>query len=146
MTWRASRRRIVALVATVPAWGRARFAGARATPDAALLAAAARALALRDEAIRLGDQPYGAVVLLEGRIVGEGVSAVVRMRDPSAHAERLALRDAASRLGRADLAGAMLVGSSRACAACSDAASRAGIVRLFHGAEAEDDGPPRLSP
>jgi tRNA(adenine34) deaminase len=113
-----------------------------AWPTAPLADAGRRALALRDEAVRRGDQPYGAVVVKDGRIVGEGVSAVIARGDPEAHAERLALADAALRLGHAGLAGALLVGSSRACARCSDAARRAGIARLYHGGEPVDDGPP----
>jgi tRNA(adenine34) deaminase len=135
------RRRVLAAIALGPAWARAQPAGF----NAALAAAAARALTLRDEAIRQGDQPYGAVVVMDGRIVGEGVSAVVTARDPDAHAERVALRDASTRLGASNLAGAVLVGSSRACSACEKAASRAGISRLYHGPAPVDDGPPRPS-
>lgn len=105
---------------------------------------AARALALRDEAIRRGDQPYGAVVVKDGRIVGEGVSAVITRSDPDAHAERLALRAAQAYLGTAALAGCVLFGSARACPLCESAAARAGIARLYHGVEAIDGGVPKL--
>ncbi|MBK7591514.1 MAG: hypothetical protein IPI27_09425 [Betaproteobacteria bacterium] len=63
---------------------------------------AARAEALRQLAIARGDQPYGAVVVKGGRIVGEGVSAVVTDADPTAHAERQAIRDAQRRAGTPD--------------------------------------------
>jgi len=77
----------------------------QALPDRRDRAAfAARALALRDEAVRRGDQPYGAVVVRKGEIVGEGVSAVITDRDPTAHAEMVALRAAARRLASRDLA------------------------------------------
>jgi tRNA(adenine34) deaminase len=112
------------------------------TADDVLAAAARRARELRDEAVRRGDQPYGAVVVKDGRIVGEGVSAVVALGDPDAHAERIALADAAARLGAAGVSGATLVGSSRACARCSEAARRAGIARLWHGDPPKDDGRP----
>ena len=52
-----------------------------------------RAFEMRRRAIERGDQPYGAVVVKEGRIVGEGVSAVVTDNDPTAHAEMQAIRE-----------------------------------------------------
>ena len=76
-------------------------------------------------------------------MVGEGVSAVVALRDPDAHAERLALADALRRLRTVDLAGCVLYGSARACAACEAAAARAGIARMYYGAAATDAGVPR---
>jgi len=123
------------LIAAIP------FARASAA-DAPLVAAASRARDLRDEAVRRGDQPYGAVVVRDGRIVGEGVSAVVTRNDPDAHAERVALADAVARLGPEGVKGAVLVGSSRACARCTEAARRAGIARLWHGDAPVDDGAP----
>jgi guanine deaminase len=105
---------------------------------------AARALALRDEAVRRGDQPYGAVVVRKGEIVGEGVSAVITDRDPTAHAEMVAIRAAARRLASRDLAECELFGSARACPMCEAAAYWANIGRMFHGSEAIDAGPPRL--
>ena len=57
----------------------------------------ARARALRDQAVREGDQAYGAVVVRNGIIVGEGRNYVVLESDPTAHAELLAVRDAARR-------------------------------------------------
>lgn len=104
--------------------------------------ALARAHALRNQAVREGDQPYGAVVWLDGRIVGEAPSRVVTRRNPDAHAEREALREAQLRLARADLAGAWLVSSSRPCALCEAAAARAGISRMVYG-EGSDGGRPR---
>ena len=127
-----------AAIATLAAMPFARASGA----DATLGAAARRALELRDEAVRRGDQPYGAVVVSAGRIVGEGVSAVVARNDQDAHAERVALADAAARLGPEGVKGALLVGSSRACSRCAEAARRAGIARLWHGDPPVDDGAP----
>jgi len=59
-----------------------------------------------------GDQPYGAVLVLGDAVVGEGPSLVVKDNNPDAHAERVALLDAQRRLGRADLAGAVLYSTS----------------------------------
>jgi ankyrin repeat protein len=93
--------------------------------------ALARAGALRDQAVRSGDQPYGAVVAdAQGRIVAEAPSRVVALGDPDAHAERQALLAAQRALNREDLGGLVLVGSARACAACERAAARAGVALL----------------
>jgi len=104
----------------------------------------ARAMALRDVAVARGDQPYGAVVVRGDTIVGEGISEVVTAGDPTAHAEMQAIRDAARRLGLADLSGCELYGSSRACPMCEAAAYWARIARLRHGADGGDGGAPRL--
>lgn len=104
----------------------------------------ARAEEMRRLAIARGDQAYGAVVVLDGRIVGEGVSAVVTDFDPTAHAEMQAIRDAARRLRTNDLSGCVLYGTSRACPMCEAAAYWARIERLQSGAAPVDDGPPKL--
>jgi tRNA(Arg) A34 adenosine deaminase TadA len=103
-----------------------------------------RAMALRDEAIRRGDQPYGAIVVRRGAIVGAGVSAGVVARDPTAHAEMVAIRDAARRLDTVDLSGCILYGSSRACPMCEAAAYWARIARMHYGADGRDAGAPRM--
>ncbi len=116
---------------------------ARAQHDDALVTAMRRAEDLRDEAVRHGDQPYGAVVLRGERIVGAAPSRVVVAADPSAHAEREALRDAMRRLGTRTLAGGVLVSTSRPCRACEAAAAEAGIVRMVYGPTLSDAGVPR---
>ena len=105
----------------------------------------ARARALRDQAVREGDQGYGAVVVRDGVIVGEGRNYVVLHSDPTAHSELLAVRDAARRLGTRDLSGCEIYASTRPCPMCEAAAYWAGIARIRHGADAADAGPPRLS-
>jgi NAD(P)-dependent dehydrogenase (short-subunit alcohol dehydrogenase family) len=82
-----------------------------------------RAFELRRLAEDRGDQPYGAVVVRAGRIVGEGVSAVNTAPDPTAHAEMQAIRDAARRLRTPDLSGCELYGTSRACPMCQAGAT-----------------------
>lgn len=111
--------------------------------DAPLREAMRRAEALRDEAQRAGDQPYGAVVLLGARIVGAAPSRVVTAADPTAHAEMEAIRDAARALRRRDLSGCVLVSTSRPCRMCEAAAGWAGISRMVYGASLVDAGPPR---
>lgn len=99
---------------------------------------------MRQLALSWGDQAYGAVLVLDDAVVGEGPSRVVRNRDPEAHAEREAIRDAQRRLGRADLAGTILYSTSRPCALCEAAAHAAGVSRMIHGRDLIDAGPPRF--
>lgn len=89
-----------------------------------------------------GDQPYGAVLVLDGAVVGEGPSRVVKNNDVSAHAEREAIRDASRRLGRHKLAGAVLYSTSRPCSLCEAAAAEAGVSRMYFGAVLTDAGTP----
>jgi tRNA(adenine34) deaminase len=137
------RRRIAlaALLLVLPA------ASARAAPQARWYDAAE---AMRRLALSWGDQPYGAVLVLDERIVGEGPSRVVQRGDPDAHAEREAIRDARQRLGLARTQplppGAVLYSTSRPCAACEAAAAAAGVARMVHGAALHDAGRPRAMP
>lgn len=103
----------------------------------------AEAFRMKDEAVRAGDQPYGAVVVKDGRIIGFGPSRVVLKNDLTAHAEREAMRDAQARLGATDLSDCILYSSSRPCGACEAAAFEARIARMIHGPSATDAGPPR---
>ena len=103
------------------------------------------AFRLRDEAVAAGDQPYGAVVVLDGRIVGLGESRVVRDRNADAHAERVALAAAQATLGRLRLEGAVIVSSSIPCGRCQSALAVAGIARMIHGRDGLDAGAPRAS-
>jgi tRNA(Arg) A34 adenosine deaminase TadA len=105
----------------------------------------ARAFELKAEAVRRGDQGFGAVVVKDGRIVGEGVSAVLTRPDPTAHGEIEAIRDAALKLGSRDLSGAELYSSFRPCPMCEAAAAWAGIARIWYGEAVTDGGAPRLS-
>ena len=102
------------------------------------------AFEMRRRAIERGDEPYGAVVVKDGRVVGEGVSGVITGIDPTAHAELQAIRDAARRLHTRDLSGCELYGTSPACPMCEGGAFWARITRLYHGAAITDAGAPRL--
>jgi tRNA(Arg) A34 adenosine deaminase TadA len=103
------------------------------------------AFKMKDEAVRAGDQAYGAVVVKDGRIIGFGPSRVIVKKDWTAHAEREAIREAQARLGRTDLSGCILYSSSRPCAECERAAAAANIDRMIFGSEASDAGKPRKS-
>lgn len=89
-----------------------------------------------------GDQPYGAVLVLAGSIIGEGPSRVIKNGDAAAHAEREAIRDARRRLGREQLAGAVLYSTSRPCSLCEAAAAEAGVSRMYFGPSLADAGTP----
>jgi tRNA(adenine34) deaminase len=101
------------------------------------------AFRMKEEAVRAGDQPYGAVLVIGGRIVGFGPSRVVLKRDPTAHAEREAMREAQARLGRRSLSGAVLYSTSLPCPQCRAAAVEADVARMIHGRGATDAGRPR---
>jgi tRNA(adenine34) deaminase len=90
-----------------------------------------------------GDQPYGAVLVLGGAVVGEGPSRVIQRNDPDAHAEREAIKDAQRRLGRSALSGSVLYSTSRPCGLCEAAAASAGVSRMVFGAALTDAGAPR---
>ncbi len=105
----------------------------------------ARARALRDQAMREGDQGYGAVVVREGVIVGEGRNYVVLESDPTAHAELLAVRDAARRLNRRDLSDCDVYSTATPCPMCQGALYWARIRRYHNETTPEDGVAPRLS-
>jgi tRNA(Arg) A34 adenosine deaminase TadA len=102
----------------------------------------AEAARMKELAIASGDQAYGAVVVLEGEIVGYGPSRVVVDHNIDAHAERVALWDAQRRLGRQDLAGAVIYSTSHPCSICQTALSAAKIERMFYGPNGKDGGRP----
>ncbi len=133
------RRALLAALAGSPVLFAAGAAGA-STPEARWYR---EADAMKRLAESWGDQPYGAVIVLDGEIAGWGPSRVVLDRDPDAHAERVAIRDARRRLGRDALDGAVLVSTSRPCSLCEAAAARAGVARMVHGASLHDAGRPR---
>lgn len=91
----------------------------------------ARARALRDRAVREGDQAYGAVVVRDGVIVGEGRNYVVLHTDPTAHSELLAVRDAARRLGTRDLSNCDIYSTATPCAMCQGALYWGRIRRVY---------------
>jgi tRNA(adenine34) deaminase len=92
------------------------------------------ALALAREAGERGEVPVGAVALFEGRIVGRGQNAREGARDPTAHAELLAVQEAARTLGRWRLTGVTVVVTLEPCAMCAGAMVLARIDRLVYAA------------
>jgi len=92
------------------------------------------ALALAREARERQEVPVGAVVAMDGAIVGRGYNQPIGASDPTAHAEIVAMRDAARRLGNYRLTGATLYVTIEPCQMCVGAMVHARIGRLVYGA------------
>ena len=103
-----------------------------------------RAFDMRQRAVDLGDQAYGAIIVKNDLIIGQSWSRVVVDGDPTAHAEMAAVRDAAMRNGPANLRGATMYSSSRPCPMCEAACYWAGIDGMVHGRSATNAGRPTL--
>ena len=91
------------------------------------------ALKLAEQAQQAGEVPVGAVVVAEGRMVGQGANAPITRLDPTAHAEIIALREAAQALGNYRLAGATLYVTMEPCVMCAGALVAARVGRLVFG-------------
>ena len=92
------------------------------------------ALRLAEQARQAGEVPIGAVVVADGTIVGRGFNQPVASHDPTAHAEIVALRDAARRAGNYRLTGARLYVTVEPCLMCVGAMVHARIGTLIFGA------------
>ncbi|MFO0582946.1 MAG: tRNA adenosine(34) deaminase TadA [Anaeromyxobacter sp.] len=98
------------------------------------LEAMREALALARTAAARGEVPVGAVALFEGNVVGHGMNAREGARDPTAHAELIALQRAARKLDRWRLSGVTLYVTLEPCAMCAGAMVLARIDRLVYAA------------
>ena len=94
----------------------------------------ARALALAREAARAGEVPVGAVVIHRGQVIGAGRNAPRRDHDPTAHAEIVAIRAAAQKLGNERLTDCDLWVTLEPCAMCAGAIAHARIAKLYYAA------------
>ena len=92
------------------------------------------ALGLARQAGEVGEVPVGAVVVKDGAVVGRGHNRPIASRDPTAHAEVVALRDAAERVGNYRLADCILYVTLEPCAMCAGAIMNARISRVVYGA------------
>ena len=92
------------------------------------------ALELAREAERGGEVPVGAVVVVDGRVIGRGRNSPISRSDPTAHAEILALREAAAATGNYRLEGATMYATLEPCVMCAGALVAARVSRLVFGA------------
>jgi tRNA(adenine34) deaminase len=93
-----------------------------------------RALALADHAQKQNEVPVGAVVVIDGEVIGEGWNHPIAAHDPTAHAEIVALRAAAFARKNYRLENATLYVTLEPCAMCAGAALNARLARLVFGA------------
>jgi tRNA(Arg) A34 adenosine deaminase TadA len=115
-----------------------------------------RAIALSAQALDApGAKPYGAVVVRDGKVVGEGLNQAIAHFDPTSHGEVEAIRDACRKLGTVDLRGCDLYTTCEPCPLCVAAMRIAGIRKLYYAASVGEarktlegvpvDGPPLIS-
>jgi tRNA(adenine34) deaminase len=94
----------------------------------------ARALQLAQMAEAAGEVPVGAVIVKDGAIVGEGWNRPISTNDPTAHAEIIAMRDAAQRLSTYRLLNTTLYVTLEPCPMCAGAMVHARVKKLVYGA------------
>jgi tRNA(adenine34) deaminase len=92
------------------------------------------ALKLARAAEQAGEVPVGAVVVLNGEVIGRGRNAPVELHDPSAHAEMVALREAAAKIGNYRVEKAILYSTLEPCVMCAGLLVAARVERLVFGA------------
>jgi tRNA(adenine34) deaminase len=92
------------------------------------------ALALAKAAAEAGEVPVGALVVKDGAIIGRGANRPLAQHDPTAHAEIIAIREAAIHLGNDRLTDCDLWVTLEPCAMCAGAIAHARIARLYYGA------------
>ena len=92
------------------------------------------ALDLAEEAARNGEVPVGAVVVKDGQVLGRGSNRPISAADPTAHAEIIAMREAATKLGNYRLVGCELYVTLEPCAMCVGAMLHARLARVVFGA------------
>ena len=92
-----------------------------------------QALALAHEAAAADEVPVGAVVVQRGKVIGRGMNRQIRDTDPTAHAEIIALRQAAHQLGNYRLRGATVYTTLEPCTMCAGALVTARVARLVFG-------------
>lgn len=100
-----------------------------------------RAIEISAEALTTpGTEPFGAVVVRDGQIIGEGINRSLQNYDPTSHGETEAIRDACRKLGTVDLRGCELYTSCEPCALCVAAMEIAGISKLYYAASMAQAG------
>jgi tRNA(Arg) A34 adenosine deaminase TadA len=89
-----------------------------------------RAIEKARESVAEGGFPAGAIVVKEGRIIGEGISIGNKLNDPTSHGEMTAVRDACKNIASSDLNGAILYASMEPCSMCHSASMWSGIKKI----------------
>ena len=99
-------------------------------------------LAIREarKAARIGETPIGAVIVKDGEVVGRGYNRVESGKDPTLHAEMIALRRAAGKLGAWRLIGCTMYVTVEPCSMCAGAAVLARLDAVYAGAESDKSG------
>lgn len=92
----------------------------------------AQALALAQEGASHNEVPVGAVVVRDGEVIGRGYNQPISCHDPTAHAEVMALRDAAAQVGNYRLPGVTLYVTVEPCAMCAGAIQHARVARVVY--------------
>ena len=92
------------------------------------------ALSLGRQAAQNGEVPVGAIVVKDGVVIGRGSNAPITLQDPTAHAEIIAMREAAQHIGNYRLVGCTLYVTLEPCAMCSGTIQHARIAKLVYGA------------
>ncbi len=93
-----------------------------------------QAISLAGSASKKGEIPVGTIIVLDGEIIGEGENCPIYMNDPTAHAEIIALRDAAARCKNYRLPGTTLYVTLEPCIMCMGAIIHARVQRVVFGA------------
>lgn len=96
------------------------------------------AIELSRSVLEKGETPFGAILILDGEVVSEGTSSVIELTDPTAHAEVMAIRNAAQKLKRHLLPGSVLYSSSEPCPMCLTACYWAQVSQVVFGATSHD--------
>ena len=104
------------------------------------------AVRLAEAAAAAGEVPVGAVVVRDGKIIGRGSNRPIGTHDPTAHAEILALREAAQAVGNYRLSDCDLYVTIEPCAMCAGAMVHARVRRLVYGADDPNGGAVRSGP
>ncbi len=97
-----------------------------------------RAIALSVESVKNGGGPFGAVIVLEGRIVAESTNQVTKNLDPTAHAEVMTIREACRALGQFSLEGGVIYTSCEPCPMCLGAIYWARLTRMVYANDRDD--------
>jgi len=99
-----------------------------------------QALIEAKKAYKIDEVPIGAVVVYKGEIVGRGYNKREKNQDPTAHAEMIAIKNAAERLGDWRLEDCIIYVTVEPCLMCAGAIQKARIKKLVYGAESKKDG------